>query len=96
MGLDIALVDRLGLELTLDHHVGLGEAFVDVAPGEGDALCDVGRLIGLRVEPVSAQVVVQDRRIVPHRLVDVDDVLDMHEFLNEFDGNFLRLFNGRP
>jgi hypothetical protein len=29
-------------------------------------------------------------------VVDVDDVLDMHEFLNEFDGNFLRLFNGRP
>lgn len=27
--------------------------------------------------------------------IDVDDVLDMHEFLNEFDGNFLRLFNRR-
>jgi hypothetical protein len=27
--------------------------------------------------------------------VDVDDVLDMHEFLEEFDGNFLRLFNRR-
>lgn len=27
--------------------------------------------------------------------VEVDDVLDMHEFLDEFDGNFLRLFNRR-
>lgn len=27
--------------------------------------------------------------------VEVDDVLDMHEFLDEFDGNFLRLFSRR-
>jgi hypothetical protein len=27
--------------------------------------------------------------------VTVDDVLDMHRFLEEFDGNFLRMFNRR-
>jgi hypothetical protein len=27
--------------------------------------------------------------------VTVDDVLDMHEFLDVFDGNFLRIFNRR-
>lgn len=27
--------------------------------------------------------------------ITVDDVLDMHEFLDEFDGNFLRMFNRR-
>jgi hypothetical protein len=27
--------------------------------------------------------------------VSVDDVLDMHRYLEEFDGNFLRLFNRR-
>lgn len=27
--------------------------------------------------------------------VEVDDVLDMHQFLEEFDGNFMRLFSRR-
>jgi hypothetical protein len=27
--------------------------------------------------------------------VGVDDVLDMHDFLRDFDGDFLRLFRGR-
>ncbi len=27
--------------------------------------------------------------------VTVDDVLDMHEYLEEFDGNFMRMFNRR-
>jgi hypothetical protein len=31
----------------------------------------------------------------PVELVEVDDVLDMHEFLEGFDGNFLRLFSRR-
>ncbi|MFQ6058227.1 MAG: hypothetical protein ACE5MB_05015 [Anaerolineae bacterium] len=28
--------------------------------------------------------------------LEADDVLDVHEFLQDFDGDFIRLFRGRP
>jgi hypothetical protein len=46
--LDVALVDRRRLELALDDDVGLGEAGLDVAQHDLDALGDVRRLVGLR------------------------------------------------
>ena len=55
MRLDVALVHGLGLEAAFDHHLGLGEAGLDVAQLDLELAGDVG---GLAVE---ADVVVQDR-----------------------------------
>ena len=48
MGLDIALVRRLGLEAALDDDVGFLEALLDVAMAELVAVGDVGRLLRRR------------------------------------------------
>ena len=72
--LDIGLVHRGGLELLLDHHVGLGEAGVEVADLELETLRDVGRLRRRRLDAAGDHVVEQQRRVVRHRLVHVDDV----------------------
>ena len=74
MRLDIGLVHRLGGVVALDDHLGLGEAGLDVALGEGHDLGDVGRLGRLRLDAGGEHVVVQQRRAVGHRLFDVDDV----------------------
>ena len=74
MRLDIGLVHRLGGVAALDDHLGLLEAGVDVALLEVDALGDVRRLGRLRLDTGSEQVVVQHRRIVRHRRLDIDDV----------------------
>ena len=60
--LDVALVDRRGLELALDDDVGLLEAGLDVAQGDLDALGDVRRLLGLGLDADREQIVVQERR----------------------------------
>lgn len=36
----------------------------------------------------------EDAEIVPGERVDVDDLLEMHEFLGTFDGDFASLFGG--
>ena len=72
--LDIGLVHRGGLELLLDHHVGLGEARVEIADVEFEPLGDVGRLGRRRLDAAGDHVLEQQRRVVRHRLVDVDDV----------------------
>ena len=72
--LDIALMDRLGVEFALDDQIGLGESRLDVAGRELDALGDVRRLFGRGLHPGGDLVLVQQRRVVLHRLDDVDDV----------------------
>ena len=74
MRLDISLVHRLGGVATFDDHLGLIEAVLDVALVEVHPLGDVRWLGRFRIHPGGEQVVVQDRRIVLHRVLDVDDV----------------------
>ena len=74
MRLDIRLVHRLGGVAALDDHLGFLEAGIHVALVEVHPLGDVGRLGRLRLDIRGEQIVVQDRRIVRHRRLDVDDV----------------------
>ena len=74
MGLDIALVGRLALELALDDDIGLGEAFCHVAMAELMALGDVGRLLRRRFDALGEQVGMKHGRARLHRLLDVGDV----------------------
>ena len=74
MRLDVALVHGLGVEGALDHEIGLGEARRDVADRELDPLGDVGGLVRRRLDACGEQVLVQQRRVVRHRLDDVDHV----------------------
>src|SRR6185312_13332375 len=48
--LDVTLVDGLRGEVLLDHHLGFGEARLGIALVEFDALGDVRRLLGRRVD----------------------------------------------
>ena len=72
LGLDIALVHRLGIVFALDHHIGFGEAGLHVAHPEVEPLDDVGRRIPGALDALAAQMVVQDRRARLHRLDRVD------------------------
>ena len=74
MRLDIALVHRGGLELLLDHEIGVLEALLDIADGEFEPLRDIGRLGRGRLDAAGDHVLEEQRRVVGHRLVDVDDV----------------------
>ena len=78
-------MDRFGGEGAFDGRVGLREALVDIAELELHALGDVGRVFGRRRHPFGEQVVMEDRRVLRHRLLHVDDVGegfvgDLHEF----------------
>ena len=66
MRLDIALVHRCRLEGALDDDIGLLEARVHVAELVLHLAGDVGRLA------VELEVVMQDRRAVLDRVLDVD------------------------
>ena len=72
--LDIALVHRLCRVAPLDDHVGFLEAGLDIAFGETHDLGDVRRLLGLRLDPRSKDVVVQQRRVLGHRRFDIHHV----------------------
>ena len=72
--LDVALVRRLGAELALDDDVGLGETGVDVAELGGQHGREVRRLGRRRRDALGDLVLVQQRRVGGHRLLDVDDV----------------------
>lgn len=64
------------------------QSFVAAVVGEHDD--------GTTVEAAAIDLIDEDLEEPDNvELVDVDDVLDMHEFLEEFDGNFLRLFSRR-
>ena len=72
--LNIALMDRLGGEGAFDGRVGVREALADIAEFEFHALGDVGRALGRRSHPFGEQIVMEDRRVLGHRLLHVDDV----------------------
>ena len=74
MRLDVALVHGLGVELALDHDVGLGEALLHVAERELDPLGDVRGLGRRRLDARGDHVLVQQRRAALHRLDHVDHV----------------------
>jgi hypothetical protein len=64
------------------------QSFVAAVVGEHDD--------GTTVEAAAIDLIDEDTEIVEDpEPVTVDDVLDMHEYLEEFDGNFLRLFSRR-
>ena len=75
VGFDVSLVDRLGLELTLDYHVGLGKALLDVAQlvldVAGDVALDPGVLApGEAGHPeMGSHVVVEDGGVVVQGVV---------------------------
>ena len=74
MRLDIGLVHRLAGIAALDRDLGFLPALREIALHEGDALGDVRRRARLRIDALRIEVVVQDRRVRPHRVLDVDDV----------------------
>ncbi len=74
LGLDIALVHGLGLEVVLDDDVGLLEALLNIAHGVFDALGHVGGLVGLGIDALGKDIIAQQRRVRLHRLHDVHDM----------------------
>lgn len=62
------------------------QSFVAAVVGEHD---DGTTVEAAAIDLVEEEFPMDDEVADP---VTVDDVLDMHEYLNEFDGNFLRLF----
>ena len=66
--LDVALVDRLGVELALDDDVRLGEALLDVALDVLEVLGEVAQRVGLLPELRRLQVVVEQGSAVLHPL----------------------------
>ena len=87
LGLDIPLMHRLGVELALDDEVRFGEAFLHVALGEVEDLGEVGRLFRCRLDALGNLFLVQQRRVVRHRLHRVDHVRqDLVIDLDELDG----------
>ena len=99
MGLDVALVHRLGAELPLHHQVGGGEAGLDVAQLVEVPVGHVAHLAGIALAQQSAgphvgvvqvgQPLVDQRRVVAHRLQHVGDRLqDFVINLDERQGQF--------
>jgi hypothetical protein len=70
--LDVALMHGLGVELALDHDVGLCKTFGGVAERELDPLGDVRGLRRRRFDTRREHVLVQQRRPTLHRLDHVD------------------------
>ena len=87
--LDVALVHRLGRELTLDHDVGFGEPLLDVTALVHRAGRDVRRLGGPRLDAAGEQVVVQHRCVIGHRVGDVQHV--GQQLVGDLDGLRCRL-----
>ena len=74
LGLDVRLVDRRGPVVLLHDLVGLGEARVEIADLEADPFRDVRRALGGGVHPARDHVIEQQRGVLGHRLLHVDDV----------------------
>ena len=81
MRLDVALMYCLGLELSLDHDVGLRETGFDVSQTELESVGHVRPLCTVAPAARSArgavqgqETLVQDRRIVSHGVLDAQDV----------------------
>ena len=71
MRLDIALVRLLGLEGAFDDEIGLPETLLDIAMAVLGALGDVGRLVGLGLDALGEDGVVEHGRGGLHRLIDI-------------------------
>lgn len=69
--------------------------FVAAVIGDGDAEEAQLALRRLGEEQIGAQVELDDSDLPDGDPVSVDDVLEMHSFLDEFDGDFQGLFRRR-
>ena len=69
--------------------------FVAAVIGDGDAEEAQLALRRLGEEQIGAQVELDDADLPVGDPVSVDDVLEMHSFLDEFDGDFQGLFRRR-
>lgn len=69
--------------------------FVAAVIGDGDAEEAQLALRRLGEEQIGAQVELDDADLPDGDPVSVDDVLEMHSFLDEFDGDFQGLFRRR-
>lgn len=72
--------------------------FVAAVIGDGDAEEAQLALRRLGEEHVRSRIEIEPELAAedaPGEPVSVDDVLEIHEFLQEFDGDFQRLFRGR-
>ncbi len=70
--------------------------FVAAVIGDGDAEEAQLALRRLGEEHLRAKIDIEPQiDDIPYDPVSVDDVLEMHGFLQEFDGDFNALFNGR-
>ena len=67
VGLEIALMDHLGLKLAFHNHIGFGKAFGQVATGVLKVRRDIGGLVALFAQLVGAQVVMENGGIGLHR-----------------------------
>jgi hypothetical protein len=74
MRLDIGLVNRGRAVFLLGDLVSLGEAGVHVADREAELFGDIGRLGRRRLDAAGDHVLEQQRRILRHRVIDVDDM----------------------
>ena len=72
--LDIGLVHRLARIAALDRDLGLLPALREIALHEGDPFRDVRRGRRFRIDALRVEIVVQDRRVRLHRVLDIDDV----------------------
>ena len=69
--------------------------FVAAVIGDGDAEEAQLALRRLGEEQIGAQVELDDADLADGDPISVDDVLEMHSFLDEFDGDFQGLFRRR-
>ncbi len=74
MRLDVGLMHRLCRVAPLDDHLGFAEPRLHVTVGETNHLGDVRRLGRFGIDPRGEDVVVQYRRIVRHRRLDIHDM----------------------
>ena len=74
VGLDVALVDHLRIELALDDGVGLGEGSLDIASLEAVVGGDVAGVLGLLAgRGLRMAALIEQRGIVAHRVLHVED-----------------------
>jgi len=73
--------------------------FVAAVIGDGDAeeaQLALRRLGEQHVRPARDDAIENEGQIEPGNPIAVDDLLEMHEFLQGFDGDFQDLFRARP
>ena len=77
MRFDVALMDHLRVELAPDDDVGVGEGCLHIAILEVVVRGDVARLLRLlAVHGLRVAALIQQRRVLAHRVLDVEDGLE--------------------